>query len=568
MTETWDEETDYLVAGTGAAGLSAAITARLNGLDCLVLESTARWGGATCISGGGLWLPASPVIHRDGGADTVPEALAYMERTIGNPGPWASTERKTAFLTAIDGFVRMTESQGLRWRRSRDYPDYYPDLPGSRIGRVVELRWFDMRKLKGFQRSSRMDEALPAALRNDDVWQLARAWSSLGGLIRGARVVARTILLALAGKQARGTGAALAGGLMWVARKNGARVWLSSPIVELVIERDRVVGAVVERNGGRVRVRARRGVMLATGGFSHNREWREKHQGVPGWSATPQGQDGSGIRLGMDVGGAVGMMDDSWWGAGVPTGENTTDFVLWERSMPHSIIVDQSGSRYLNESESYVDIGHDMLARDKTVPALPSWLVVDSRHRRRYVNSFLLGPAARWTRENGVQVSAPTLEELAEKIGVDPKELVATVRRFNGFARDGVDRDFQRGRTVYDRYYSDPAQRPNPNLGPIDRPPFYAYKIVPSDLGTKGGLVTDQHARVLREDGGVIDGLYASGNATASVMGRTYPGPGATIGPAAIFGYLGALHAAQQIRNPDAPVRATFAPHETNGVPA
>ncbi len=155
------------------------------------------------------------------------------------------------------------------------------------------------------------------------------------------------------------------------------------------------------------------------------------------------------------------------------------------------------------------------------------------------------------------------MEELASKIAVDPSALAATVERFNGFAREGVDRDFQRGRTVYDRYYSDPSVKPNPTLAPLERGPFYAYKVVPSDLGTKGGLITDEHARVTRDDGSVIDGLYASGNATASVMGHTYPGPGATIGPAAIFGYLGALHAAQQARNPEAPVAPPFAPWDS-----
>lgn len=560
-TMKWDLEVDYLVAGTGAAGLSAAITAKLNGLDTLLVESTEKWGGTTCISGGGLWLPANPVMLRDGNIDSIADGLAYLEQTVGEPGRFADRGRKLAFLTGIDGFVRMTEEQGLHWNRSRNYPDYYPDLPGGRLGRCIELRWFNMRKLKGYQKLSRMNEGLPAAIRNDDVWELGRAWSTPSGFWRGARVVGRILGLTLLGMQARGMGPALAGGMMWVARKNDVPVWLNSPITELVLEGNDVVGAVVSRDGKATRIRTRRGVMLGAGGFARNAEWRMKYQGVPGWTAAPEGQTGSAIQVGMDAGGAVAMMEDAWWGAGVPVGENQNGFILWERSFPYCMIVDQSGERYMNESESYIDVGHDILARNKTVPAIHSWLITDRRHRRRYLNNFLLGEAGKWTKANGAQFEAPTLEALAEKIGVPVAGLRASVDRFNGFARAGVDRDFQRGRTVYDRYYGDPSSKPNPNLGTIEQGPFYAYKVMLSDLGTKGGLVTDEHARVLREDGSVIGRLYAAGNTTASVMGHTYPGPGATIGPAAVFGYLGALHAAQQARNPEAPVAPPFTPY-------
>lgn len=552
MTTTdWDAEVDLLIAGTGAAGLAAAITARINGLDALLTESTARWGGSTCISGGGLWMPANPLMHRAGAQDSVPEALAYMDATIGDDGPHTSRARKLAFLTAIPGWVELLEHEGVRWRRSKDYPDYYPDLPGARIGRGIELRSFDMRKLRGFQKSSRMSEGVPAPLRNDDVWLLGRAWSTPGGFLRGALFVARTVLRGIIGQQARGMGPALAGSLMWVARKHGTPVWLEAPIREVVFDGDRAVGAVVRRDGRDLRVHARRGVVLASGGFAHNPGWRERYQGVRGWSAAPEGQTGSGIQVGIDAGGDVAMMGDAWWGAGVRVGDDKNSFVLGERSFPYSMVVDQSGQRYLDESESYVDFGHHMLERDATVPAIPSWLVLDRRHVRRYLNTFLVMPGVKkWMLENGELVEAGTLDGLAAAMGVDRATFLASVERFNAFARDGVDRDFQRGRTAYDRYYGDPWVRPNPNLGPIERGPFRAVKLYPGDLGTKGGLVTDEHARVLRPDGGVIDGLYASGNATASVMGHTYPGPGSSIAPAAIFGHLAAVHAAQPGQNP------------------
>jgi len=206
-------------------------------------------------------------------------------------------------------------------------------------------------------------------------------------------------------------------------------------------------------------------------------------------------------------------------------------------------VVDQSGERYLNESESYIDFGHHVLERDLVTPANHSWLIVDARHRRRYMFAAML-MGGKKLREEGTLVTAPTIEALAAEIGIEPSRLRATVERFNGFARTGVDEDFGRGNTVYDNYYGDPRVKPNPNLGTLEKGPFTAAKLVLGDLGTKGGLITDEHARVLDEQGEVIAGLYAAGNTTASVMGRTYPGPGSTIGPAAVFGFLAAQHAA------------------------
>jgi 3-oxosteroid 1-dehydrogenase len=223
--------------------------------------------------------------------------------------------------------------------------------------------------------------------------------------------------------------------------------------------------------------------------------------------------------------------------------DGTAQFMLAERSMPYGIIVDQAGARYTNESESYIDFGHDMIEHHRQTPTIPSWLIVDVRHRRRYLFSpLLMGGKA--LRANGTVVTAATLDDLAGRLNIDPAALRATVERFNGFARSGVDLDFGRGRTVYDNYYGDPGVKPNPNLGPLEKGPFTAVKVVPGDLGTKGGLLTDENGRVLTESGAPIAGLYAAGNTTASVMGHTYPGPGSTIAPAMVFGYLAALDAA------------------------
>lgn len=551
MSQAWDEEVDYLVAGTGVAGLSAAITAGRNGLDVLVVESTDKWGGTTAISGGGLWMPHNPLMIEDGVEDSVEAALDYMEQTIGDVGPWTSRERKLAFLHSIPHYVDMLDEEGVRWTRAKDYPDYYPDLPGGRIGRGIEVEPFNVLKLGKWRKTMRV--SIPAPLKTDDVWLLSRAWSTPDGFIRGARFVLRMLGGFATGQLKLGIGGALAGSLMHIVLRQQTPVWLNSPITELVLQDGRVAGAVIEKNGKKIRVKSRRGVMLAAGGFAQNKEWRLKYHGVPGWSSAPVGQLGQGIEIGEKAGGVLGMMDDAWWGATAATPDDNPQhgFILNERSDPWSIVVDQDGQRYLNESESYIDFGHHMLEHEKkTKKAIPSWMIMDHRHTTHFLNATLMVPgASKKLMAKGELVEAHTLDGLARKMKMDTDALRTTVERFNEFAIEGVDRDFERGRTKYDQYYGDPLVKPNPNLGTIEKGPFRALKIYPGDLNTKGGLVTDEHARVLKKDGSVIDGLYAAGNNTASVMGHTYPGPGSTIAPAGVFGYLGALHASQPGQN-------------------
>ncbi|TDD48894.1 FAD-binding protein [Nonomuraea terrae] len=539
MAEEWDKIVDVLIAGSGAAAMSAAITAADRKLDVLLVESTDKWGGTTAISGGGLWMPNNPLMRHAGAHDSLEEALAYMEDVIGDVGPASSRERKLAFLRTAPEVVRFLHRHGVRWARSKDYPDYYPDRPGGKIGRAIEVRPFDAKLLGPWAERSRALDGLPVPVMTDDVWQLSRAWSSPDGFVRGARLVLRTLGGVATGKRLLGSGGALACSLMYVVRNQQTPVWLSSPLTELIMEDGRVTGAVVSREGRSLRVRARNGVILGAGGFAHNPEWRQKHHGVPGWSSAPEGDLGTAIELGARAGAALALMDDAWWGSAVIGPDGHPNFVLWERSMPFSIVVDTQGRRFTNESASYIDFGHDLLALGK----LPAWLVTDARHARRYLSAALLAGRQRWY-DAGLLLKAGSLGELAAEMEVAPAALRATVERFNGFAGTGVDEDFGRGRTAYDRYYGDPRVKPNPNLGPLEKAPFYAMRVHPGDLGTKGGLLTDEHARVLREDGAPIPGLYAAGNTTASVMGRTYPGPGSTIGPAVVFGHLAALHAA------------------------
>lgn len=552
MTQ-WDEEVDLLVVGTGAAAMSAAIAAKDEGLSVLVIEGSDKWGGSTAMSGGGCWLPTHPGMKEIGVADSEDKVLTYLDACVGTPeevGPASSLARRRAFVRTAPVVHSWLEGHGLVWQTAKKYPDYYPDLPGGIAGgRTVEPAPFDVKKLGDWYGRAR--ETLPPGLPlfAGDTYLLARAWSTVSGMVGGARLVFRALGGLVTGRKLTGLGMSLAARLMYIANvEQGTEVRLETPLLDLVIEDGAVVGAVIGGTAGERRVRTHAGVHLGAGGFDHRMDWRRDYQGldVDNSSGNPANL-GTAIEIGMRHGADVALMDDAWWGPSVaPLEGHGATFVVSERSMPFTIVVDQDGERYVNESTSYVDFGHAMLERglDKTNH---SWMVLDVRHRRRYLNNaFLMGKKPFF--EQGVAVEAATLEELAEKMGVDKATFKATIQRFNAFARDGVDRDFGRGKDAYDNYYGDPSHGPNPNLGEIAHGPFVAIKLVLGDLGTKGGLLTDEHARVLDTAGAVIEGLYAAGNCSASVVGRTYPGAGSTLGPALVFGHLAGRHAGARLR--------------------
>lgn len=543
----WDSSYDLVIVGSGGAGFAAAMAAADSGLTPLIVESTDKWGGSTAMSGGGLWLPTNPLMARDGVGDSREEALAYMETTIGDVGRSTSRERKEAFVDSIADLVTTAEKHGMVFARATDYPDYYPELTGGKIGRSIELEPFDAKRIGDAWATSRGQEGVPYPIMTDDVWLLTRAWSTPAGFVRGAKFVFRALGGAVRGRHVVGAGAALISGFYEaVVLRQGVPLWLDAPLTDLVVDDGRVTGAVLTRGGREVRVEARRGVVLASGGFEGNVDWREKYHGVPGWPSGNPGNLGGPIDIAQQHGAVLELMDDAWWGASVPSPEpgGRGGFIVGERSMPFSIIVDGQGRRFANESASYVDLGHEMLAR-RDEAGDNFWMISDVRHSRRYLRTYALDPKlSKGLAAKGWLHKADNLVELARATGIEPAVLRETIQRFNGFARSGVDGDFGRGNSAYDRYYSDPLVHPNPNLGPIENGPFTAVKLVPGDLGTKGGVVTDADARALREDGSVIEGLYAAGNASASVMGHTYPGPGSTIGPATVFGLRAGRHAA------------------------
>ncbi|NHF65594.1 FAD-dependent oxidoreductase [Xanthomonas hortorum] len=549
MTKAQAETFDFIIVGTGAAGLVAALTAHKNGLKPLVIEKADVWGGSSALSGGGLWIPNNHLMQADGENDSLEAALTYMDDVIADVGPASSRERKLAYLENGPAMAKLMEELGFRWTRAPRYPDYYPDRPGGRIGRLLEGRTFNGKRLGPWLKTLRKTAQPSLAMDIDSIPRLPTVIRSARSFFTTLRVFVRTLAFRLTGRVPSSQGQSLVAQLMFMVQERRLPVSLSTSLKELVFEGSKVVGVVVEDHQGLRTINATKGVLLCAGGFARNAEFRLKHQGVTGeWSSASPDDQGDAIQIGAAAGAATALMDDAWWGPSFMYPDDVPGFCLWERTLPGSIIVDDKGERYFNEAESYIDAGHAMLARNKIAGAIPSWLIMDGRFRRRYVFGTMppgLTPKAMFT--SGFFEMADTLDELARKCGIDAAGLKRTVERHNAFSKSGVDEDFGRGRTVYDHYFSDSSVKPNPTLGPIDKGPYLACKVYPGDLGTKGGLLTDEHARVLRDSGEVIDGLYASGNTTASVMGRTYPGPGSTLGPATTFAYIAANHAARQL---------------------
>ncbi|WP_203799457.1 FAD-dependent oxidoreductase [Actinoplanes couchii] len=520
MTE---EEYDVVVVGSGAAGMTAALTAAHLDLRAVVVESAAKFGGSTARSGGGLWMPG-------------PEAATYLKHVAGDE---VSPARRDALLEhgpTVLNFVR--KHTPLRFMRVPGYPDYHPEAPGGLAeGRTVEPRPLPVRRTgKDLEDLAEPYQAAPNGMA---VTALDYRWLSLGlRHPRAALTVARLTAGRLTGRKLT-MGQALAAGLRAGLRAAGVPVLLGTPMTALVTDGGRVTGI---RCGDRT-LTARRGVVLTAGGFEHNERLRRQHHGLgtTGTVGAPTNV-GTAIEAGQALGAAVDLMDEAWWGPALPL-TGGPYFCLAERNLPGSLIVDGTGRRFVDEAAPYVDFVHTVLGRTGTGPHLPTWLVVDRTYRDRYLFAGRAPrtPLPRRWFDAGVAHRADTLDDLAARIGVPAEALRGTVERFNGFATTGRDEDFGRGDSAYDRYYGDPRQRPNPCLGPLLRPPFHAFALIPGDLGTKGGLRTDERARVLREDDTPIPGLYAAGNTSASVMGRGYAGAGATLGPALVFGYLAAL---------------------------
>lgn len=553
-------EVDVVVVGAGGAGMSAALAAGHHGLDTILVEKSAYFGGSTARSGGGVWIPGNYALREAGqvDADDAERSRLYLDSIVGDVVP--KSRRDTYLQRGPEVLEFLREHTPVRFRWVPEYADYHPEAPGGRPrGRSVEPLPLDARLLG--DELARLHPQYTKAPANLIVTQADFRKISLGlrtvrGPLTMLKVMLRRLLAVVLGRRMYAMGNAIAIGLRKGLMDAGVPVHYETELSGLVIEDGRVVGVRVLRDGTEHEVRARRGVVLGSGGFERNLEMREKYQPQPTsieWTTGSEFNTGGGILAGIAAGAATDLLDDAWWGPTIPLPSGPW-FCLAERNLPGSIIVNQAGRRFMNEALPYVEATHAIYEGEASgVGHVPSWMIVDQRYRNRYLFAGLAPRQpfpGRWYKHGTVR-RGDTLEELAAQIEVPADALVETVARFNGFAASGVDEDHHRGESAYDRYYSDPTVKPNPSLHAIDQGPFYAVKIVPGDLGTKGGLVTDPQARVLRPDGSPIPGLYAAGNVSAAVMGRTYAGPGATIGPALVFGYLAVEHLAKESTRAD-----------------
>jgi 3-oxosteroid 1-dehydrogenase len=540
-------DVDVVVVGAGGAGMSAALAAGRKGLDTILVEKSAYFGGSTARSGGGVWIPGNYALKAAGEDDDLANAKQYLDSIVGDA---VSKVRRDTYVDRGGEVMEfLKEHTPVRFTWVPGYADYHPEAPGGRArGRTVEPVPIDARFLG--EELDRLHPPYTKAPANLIVTQAMYRKISLGlrtikGPITMVLVLFRRLVSILLGRKMYAMGNAIAIGLRKGLIDADVPVFYEHALADLLLEDGRVVGVVVEHDGESRQVRARKGVILGSGGFERNAELRAKFLPQPtseDWSTGSAYNTGAGLEAGIAAGAATDVMDDAWWGPTIPL-PNGPWFCLAERNLPGSIMVNQAGRRYMNEALPYVEAVQEMYKGEQTgVAHVPSWMVIDQRYRNRYLFAGLSPRQpfpGRWYK-NGTIKKAASLEELAAEIEVPAEALKATVERFNAFASTGVDEDFHRGESAYDKYYSDPTVKPNPSLHVIEQAPFYAVKIVPGDLGTKGGLLTDERARVVRPDGSVIPGLYAAGNVSAAVMGYTYAGPGATIGPALVFGYLAA----------------------------
>ncbi|KUI14604.1 3-ketosteroid-delta-1-dehydrogenase [Mycobacterium lehmannii] len=562
----FDHTVDVLVVGSGGGGMTAALAADAFGLDTLIVEKSAHFGGSTALSGGGIWVPGAPSQRKAGYVPDPDGVVEYLRQITGG---LVSDARLRQYVDAAPEMMEFLEKRSpwfeFVWKPG--YADYYPELPGgSAQGSTINVPAIDLRKL-GDEEQHLLQ---PLALAPKGIWfapkdlrlfyQVRQNWRGKAVLVK---LIWRMFRARALGDRMAAIGQSLAARMRLALKQHNVPLWLNSPMSELITDVDgAVIGAVVERDGRQQRIEARHGVILAAGGFDHDMEWRRQHLPLleKDWSFGNPASMGDAIRAGEKVGGSTDLLDEAWWFPAICWPDGRLQFMLNERMMPSQFVVNGEGKRFINEAAPYMDFAHAMIeGQNSGVTHIPCWLITDIRSFHRYVVAGHLPipkipfapvptgwkvPKA-WL-ESGVVHEGSSFEELAAKIGVPPAQLRQTAERFNELARNGHDDDFNRGDSAYDNYYGDPAL-PNPNLHPLGKPPYYAFQIILGDLGTSGGLRTDEFARVLRADDRVIEGLYAVGNTSAAVMGRSYAGAGATIGPAMTFGYVAAKHIAEQL---------------------
>ncbi len=559
----FDQDVDVLVVGSGAGALTAAVVARNEGCkQVLVVEKSDQYGGTSAMSGGGIWIPNSHYARAEGAQDSAEEALTYLKAVIGNE---VSEARLRTYVEQAPEMLQYMARHSRVAFEPVPYSDYYPEMPGGKEGhRTHQPLPVSAKYLK--QHFQQLREPPPQVLVAGKLTMTMKEGRAFLTQAKGWMFTAVMMALRyyldipgrLKGKRSRRLtmGNALIGRLRWTMLERGIDLWLKAPLESLIEENGVVLGAVINKDGKSIRVRARKGVVIGAGGFEHNLEMRKQYLPQPtnpDWSGSQTNNTGDGIQAAMNIGAKTELMEHAWWAPSVKIPKWDRPYVIFaERSLPGLVIVNKAGKRFQNEAAPYLESGQAFYTQNKPEePTFPSFVVFDATFRKK----FPFGPIPPGysmpdnriaKRVWDVLVKADSVEALAEKIGVDAAGLKETLRKNNEYAKSGHDPEFHRGESYYDRYYGDARTSPNPCIAPIAEAPFYALPIHPGDIGTKGGVLTDVNGCAVDAAGEVIPGLYVIGNSAASVMGSKYPGAGATLGPAMTFGYLAAKHAAKQ----------------------
>jgi len=555
MTIQWDHSVDLLIAGSGGGGMAAALAALDSGIEPLVIEKQALVGGSTGLSGGMVWLPNNPLMRADGIPDSHEDGLAYFDDVVGDIGQPSSPARREMFLTAGYEMINFLMRKGVRLVRCPGWSDYYPNHKGgNEAGRAIEGIPYDAAALGNW--SDKVQPSMAKSyggfvLKTNELRAVQYFNRSPRAFAVATRVFARTRAAKLRRQELLTNGASLIGQMLkaLIDLRGEPPIWTDAAMQDLIVDDGRVVGARVTHNSASLNVEARKGVLLAAGGFSRNADMRRRYGGdQPNdarWSIANAGDTGEVLETAMRLGAKTDLLDEAWWlpSIFIADGGDAARALGSGRQRPGAIYVDDTGRRFCNESNSYVEVGKAMYANK----AVPCWMVFDEGYIHRYVsgaNPFKKRSLPEELIERGAVLRGNTIADLARQMEVPAGALEQTVKRFNGFAAKGLDPDFGRGQSAYNDCLGDPGYRTNAALGPLDKAPYYATRVVPADVGTCGGLVANEYAQVLDENDRVIEGLYATGNITATVMGRNYLGAGGSIAYTMVFGYVAARHAA------------------------
>jgi 3-oxosteroid 1-dehydrogenase len=560
LDEKWDYSFDVVVVGSGNGGMTAALcTYEMGSKDVLLIEKSNLFGGTSAISGGGVWIPGNRYAKAAGAEDSAEKAKTYLRQLI--------TEEQVPEYQ-IDAYLEngpkmvdfLHEHTRVRYVTLEHYPDYYTNLDGAMHGhRSMEPETINANELGEEWRRLRRTHPMMhmGGVIGFTQVEAAALVGQVPGWIKLALKMVGRYLIDIPWRIKDKYDRRLATGCAGVARLRASMqdrdmpLWLNTSMTRLLDDDGKIVGLEVMREGKVLRIQARQGVVLAAGGFEHNQEMREKYLPKPTdhkWSAGTMDNTGDAILEGIRLGAKVHRMGEAWWcnTISVP-GEEIPRLSIMEKSYPGSVMVNPAGERFGNESQNYMAFQLETFERHtEENPCNPAWHVFDATFRANYFVGPLYTSKLRpdWMvpsryEAEGFYAKANTIEELAKKINVNPEGLSNTIAKMNDYSRTGVDLDFQRGENAYDRYYADPRIKPNPCLAPIDKAPYYAMRVDPGDFGTQGGMVITENAQVIKEDGSVIEGLYAVGNCSAPTL-PCYPGPGATLGPAMTFAYQAA----------------------------